>query len=304
MTVAEKILVPVDFSDHSARALAYSVDLAKAFSSSVHLLHCYQINVGGVSPYGIVMPESLDREVREAAERKLSEWREKTAKRGLEVEQSVTPLFPSEAIANLAEEIPADLIVMGTHGHSGIKHAFLGSVAERTLRTIDRPVLAVKEDPAKAEEPITRILLAVDFSAHSDRAVEVAAGLAKRLGASLDVLHAFELPRDYVGYTAPFAVEFAQKIEASASERLESVGARLEETQLPVTLHVRRGYPSGVIAEAAEELGCQLIVMGTRGHTGLSHVMLGSIAERTLRAAPCSVLAVKAEEAEALRGKG
>ena len=138
------ILVPVDFSPHAAEALEVAAGLAETFSAKIHLLHCYQINVGGVSPYGIVMPESLDRQVREAAEAKLSEWREKTAKRGLEVEQSVTPLFPSEAIANLAEEIPADLIVMGTRGLSGLKHVVLGSIAERTVRIAACPVLTVK----------------------------------------------------------------------------------------------------------------------------------------------------------------
>ncbi len=112
MTVAQKILVPVDFSDHSARALDYAVDLAKALGSSVHLLHCYQINVGGVSPYGVVIPESLDRDMREAASRQLDEWEERVRAAGIEVDGTVTPVFPSEAIANAAERIDADLIVM------------------------------------------------------------------------------------------------------------------------------------------------------------------------------------------------
>ncbi len=185
---------------------------------------------------------------------------------------------------------------MGTHGHGGLKHAFLGSVTERTLRTIDCPVLAVKQDSAKAEEPITRILLAVDFSSHSDRAVEVTAGLAERLAATVDVLHAFELPPDYIPYTAPLSLEFEQKIETIARESLNRVGERFEKSQPAVTLHSRRGHPSVMISEAAEEFGCQLIVMGTRGNTGLSHVLLGSVAERTIRTAPCSVLAVKAEK--------
>ncbi len=144
MTVAEKILVPVDFSDHSARALEYAVDLAKEFGSSVHLLHCYQINVGGLSPYGIVIPESLDRDVREAASRQLDEWAERVRTAGIEVEVTVTPIFPSEAIANLAERIHVDLIVMGTRGLSGVKHVLLGSVAERTLRHAPCSVLTVK----------------------------------------------------------------------------------------------------------------------------------------------------------------
>jgi universal stress protein A len=153
----------------------------------------------------------------------------------------------------------------------------------------------VKEDPAKAEEPITRILLAVDFSAHSDRAVEIAAGLAKRFGATVDALHAFELPGEYIPFASPFGVELARKVEVSASEMLESACERLQNDQLSVRLHVRRGRPSLVIAELAEETGCQLIVMGTRGNSGLAHVLLGSVAERTLRIAPCSVLVAHAE---------
>jgi nucleotide-binding universal stress UspA family protein len=202
-----------------------------------------------------------------------------------------------QVIAAAAEAHDADLVVMGTHGRGGLKHAFLGSVTERTLRTLDRPVLAVKEGLAKAGEPILRILLAVDFSPHSDHAVEVAAGLGRRLAATLDVIHAFDLPSDFNPYASSFGAEFVQKIQASASERLESVGDRLEQSQLPVTLHARRGRPSVVIAEAAEEFGCQLIVMGTRGNSGISHVLLGSVAERALRAAPCSVLTVQADTA-------
>jgi nucleotide-binding universal stress UspA family protein len=154
----------------------------------------------------------------------------------------------------------------------------------------------VKEAPAEAGKPITRILVAVDFSVHSDRAVEVAADLGKRFAAAVDVIHAFELPWDHVLYEAPYVTELEQKIQATVSLSLERVRERFEESQLSVTLHSRRGHPSVVIAKAAEEIGCQLIVMGTRGNTGLSHVLLGSVAERTIRTAPCSVLAVKTEK--------
>jgi nucleotide-binding universal stress UspA family protein len=236
--------------------------------------------------------------VRKAAQEKLEEARK--AIEGREVSTITAEISDSsdavQTIAAAVEAHEADLVVMGTHGQGGLKHAFLGSVAERTLRTVDCPVLAVKEDPAKAEEPITRILLAVDFSIHSDRAIEVAAGLGKRLGATVDVIHALDLPLDHIPYASPFGVELEQEIQASANERLESVREHLEKSQLPVTLHYSRGRPSVVIAETAEEIGCQLIVMGTRGNSGLSHVLLGSVAERTLRTSPCSVLAVKAAE--------
>ena len=137
------ILIPIDFSEHSAKALETAVDFAKKFDAKLHLLHCYQINVGGLSPYGLVIPENLDRDVRDAAGRKLAEWREKASAEGVSVKETVTPLFPSEAISNTAREIGADLIVMGTRGLSGLKHVLLGSVAERTIRLAPCPVLTV-----------------------------------------------------------------------------------------------------------------------------------------------------------------
>ena len=184
---------------------------------------------------------------------------------------------------------------MGTHGHGGIKHAFLGSVTERTLRSTERPVLAVKENSAQASRPIQRILLAVDFSKHSDRALEIAAFLARRMRASVDVIHAFDLPSDYLPYASSFGMDLERKIQAAATERLDAIREQLEKSDIPVSLQCRRGHPSSVIAAVAEETRCQLIAMGTRGARGLSHVLLGSVAERTIRTAPCSVLAVPAE---------
>jgi universal stress protein A len=139
-----KILVPVDFSTHSSRAFQTAIELAKAFGAKLHLLHCYQINVGAISPYGLVIPESFDRDIREAATKQLEQWRDKVRAQKIEVESEVSPLFPSEAIASIAERIGADLIVMGTRGLSGIKHVMLGSVAERTVRIAPCPVLTLK----------------------------------------------------------------------------------------------------------------------------------------------------------------
>jgi nucleotide-binding universal stress UspA family protein len=139
-----KILVPVDFSTHSATALDVALEIAKKFGSKLHLLHCYQINVGAISPYGLVIPETFDRDIREAATKQIAKWRDKVKAKDVEAEAEVSPLYPSEAIAVAAERIGADLVVMGTRGLSGLKHVLLGSVAERTVRTAPCPVLTVK----------------------------------------------------------------------------------------------------------------------------------------------------------------
>jgi nucleotide-binding universal stress UspA family protein len=148
MTSFRKILVPIDFSGHSAQALDSAIELAKAFGGRLHLLHCYQINVGAISPYGLVIPESFDRDIREAATKQLGQWREKARAQKVEAEAEVSALFPSEAISATAERIGADLIVMGTRGLSGFKHVMLGSVAERTVRIAPCPVLTVKTKDA------------------------------------------------------------------------------------------------------------------------------------------------------------
>ena len=148
MSNVQTILVPLDFSDHSARAFEMAVVLAKALGAKLELLHCYQLNSGGMTPYGIVLPESFDREARLAAADCLAQWRDKATADGVETNTKLSPMVPSMAIADTAAELGCDLVVMGTRGLSGIKHVLLGSVAERAIRTAPCPVLTVKaSDP-------------------------------------------------------------------------------------------------------------------------------------------------------------
>ena len=148
MALMQNILVPIDFSEHSAAAYDLAIELAKALGGRLQLLHCYQINPGAISPYGLVLPESLDRGIREAASKRLDEWAQKAAGAGVKVTTGLSPLFPSLAIVDTARDTKADLIVMGTRGLSGIKHVLLGSVAERTLREAPCPVLTIKDEAA------------------------------------------------------------------------------------------------------------------------------------------------------------
>jgi nucleotide-binding universal stress UspA family protein len=148
MTRFETILVPVDFSDHSKEALDAALQIAHLFESTIHLLHCYHIQIGGVSPYGIVLPSGYYEDIRDAAEKRLSDWHEIVSKEGIKTESILSADSPSLAINLAAAEIDADLIVMGTRGLAGLKHAMLGSVAERVVRLAPCPVLTVKHPEA------------------------------------------------------------------------------------------------------------------------------------------------------------
>ena len=131
-------------TSHAESALGFAVDLAKGLGARIELLHCYPINPGGISPYGIVLPENLDRDMRDAASARMAEWREKVVSAGLDADVTLTPAYPSEAISATAEDHGSDLIVMGTRGLTGLRHVLLGSVAERTLRIAPCPVVTVK----------------------------------------------------------------------------------------------------------------------------------------------------------------
>jgi nucleotide-binding universal stress UspA family protein len=146
MNPVRLILVPIDFSPHSDAALDRAVDFAKAFGAKIHLLHSYAVPVQGVMPYDFAVPDGVWDGIRKVAEDKLEEFRQNVASEGLEASSEVSPVMPSEAILAVSREIGADLIVMGTHGHTGLKHALLGSVAERTIRLAPCSVLTVKEE--------------------------------------------------------------------------------------------------------------------------------------------------------------
>lgn len=139
-------LVPYDFSDHARAALDAALDLAGRLGARVHLLHvvqpptyAYPGIAGGIAP-------TIDlRVVRESASQALGEVVARVAGSKVPVEPHVVEgLAIPETIHQVAQKVDADLIVMGTHGRTGLAHAFLGSVAERTLRGAPAPVLTVQ----------------------------------------------------------------------------------------------------------------------------------------------------------------
>ena len=144
MVAFRNILVPVDFSDHSARALDAAVELAKQFQGKLHLIHSYPLPPVLLAPYEVSLPLDLERSVRQGADKQLGEWAARVRKAGVAVETTTTAEAPADAIVNCARKIGADLIVMGTQGLTGLKHLLLGSVAERTLRLAPCPVLTLK----------------------------------------------------------------------------------------------------------------------------------------------------------------
>ena len=141
-----------------------------------------------------------------------------------------------------------------------------------------------------------RILVPVDFSGHSTQALRTAIELARQFGASIDLLHSYPIP---IGAMAPTASRFRTVSRRTGARRPSAPstigGEQVNAASIPVETHLTTLPASEATVEFAEKNGVDLIVMGTRGLTGLKHVLLGSVAERTLRNAPCAVLTVKAD---------
>lgn len=145
-------------------------------------------------------------------------------------------------------------------------------------------------------KPFQRILVPTDFSAHATEAMHVAIDLAKRYGASIHLVHVFQsvayvMPDGYVSYSAPQLRDIMgelDKLLESAKQQVIASGITLVETDL------LEGAPATEVARFAATRHSDLIVMGTHGRTGLKHALIGSIAEKVVRSAPCPVLTVKA----------
>ncbi len=195
-----------------------------------------------------------------------------------------------DEIMRAADEVDADLIVMGTHGRTGIDRLICGSSAETVMRRSNRPVLTVREARApQADQPIRLILHPTDFSAHSWPALGVARALARSTGARLVLLHV-AAPEVFSGGTMHAAEDLSPEREALARLKQESAHVGPDGS---VETRFVQGDAGSEIVNAAEEMGCDLIVMGSHGRSGLRRLLMGSVAEAVMRSAPCMTLIIK-----------
>ncbi len=293
------VVVPTDFSAPSRAALHWAMRMAGLDGAALHLVHA-ETFPAVASPYGVTIPSSVWEAVRRATNERMDEFREEASAGGIapvttNVAGSNDPLGET---VNAVERHRADLVVVGTHGYSGLKHAVLGSVTERILQRVPCPVMVVKEEPKSWTPQVRQIFVPVDFSEHSKVAVAVATELAIAFGARLEVFHAIDFAPGYTPYFPPEASELQTNIELRAQEQLEAL--REGVVGLPEEAQARlvRGPAARAILEESERIGADLMVMGSHGRSGLARWTLGSTTERTVRKALCPVIVVKADSSE------
>jgi universal stress protein A len=144
---------------------------------------------------------------------------------------------------------------------------------------------------------IHRIVVPVDFSEASERAIDYAGGLARLLGASLHLIHVVEeivVPSGPMELCLPDTSTLRERLHADARSQLAAIVARLKAAgPQRVTREIRDGLPAESIAQVTVDCGADLVIMATHGRTGLAHLLMGSVAERVIRTAPCPVLVIR-----------
>jgi universal stress protein E len=293
--MTHRILVAVDLSDESVAALKTARALADARGAALAVVHVLA-SIGDVQPffpqsYGINATNllELERLAGEALERRVAE-----VEGCSDVERFVELGAPYAEIVRRAEAWSADLVVVGSRGRTGISRAMLGSVAEHVVRAAHCAVLVAR--PARGSGVV---MAATDLSDPSLPAVDRAAEEARLRGARLVVMHAME--RSLAAYGAGAAALLgnvapsptAEDHEQMRSSLVTLLGDAMRRFGAEGEALVLDGGAVASVVRAVEEQKADLLVVGSHGRTGLARLLLGSVAEKLVRLADCSVLVVR-----------
>jgi universal stress protein E len=277
-----RILVGIDLSERSRNAFSRAVQLAHAGDGSLTLIHV----TSDLFPQELMAEH--DGYVRDVLEERVLKARAE----GLgQVAQMIVHGRDYEQLIEQARKDRSDLIVVGQHRPSSVLQDMLGTTVDRVLRLGGLPVLAVQR---KAEQPYNSILVAVDLSPASRRALEYAVRWFPQ--ARITALTAYGSPqrsllsdgaaRQSVAETQKLALKgFLAEVALALGPDHAAAAGRI----VPAVEH---GWPEDVILRAVEEGKHDLVVIGTHARSGIGHAVLGSVAEWVLIEAPCDVLAV------------
>ena len=289
MSALKRIFVASDLSPRADRALGRAAGLARIHGARLTALHVVESLREAVGVRGKPPAPTVSELVAQAKTEARSMFERRLRKPVAHIDVRTGKAFVE--IVRQARAARAELVVLGAHGRHFVRDLFLGTTAERVVRKGGRAVLVVKRPPG---DSYRRVLVPVDFSATARATLLLTARLAPM--ARLILLHAYEIPYEgrlrMAGATNEPIARLRRQHERQARARLRALVRELKlGARHPVCL-VHHGYPSSVIDAAARARRADLVALGTHGMSGLRYVLLGSVAERVLREAPCDVLVV------------
>jgi nucleotide-binding universal stress UspA family protein len=282
----DTILVPTDRSDAATKAVEGGIALAERFDASLHV-----ISVAEYNSYPIQIQSELSSDLGQQAEATLSEVRSQSAQTGVDLTTQVIESDKSvhEGIIDYSTDHDVDLIVMGTHGRTGLNRLILGSTAERTLRASPIPVLTVHEETEISPE-FESLLVPTDGSQTATEAATHAIQIAAMTEGSLHVIHVIDLIALSGEYGSGRILE---QLSEAGQQAIDDVVDRATAADVQsVEAAVLSGAPSQAIVDYATDCDVDLIVMGTHGRSGLDRFLIGSVTEKIVRLADVPVLSV------------
>lgn len=296
------ILLTTDLSPNAEAAAPFAVALAKQSGGTIHLFHAIEDDPMEALLSGVVIGASAWlKSVREQRREQLAKMATTLGgNTGLTITQTCVTGHPAIEAVKFAQKIHADVIVLSTHGRTGIPHLFLGSVAEKIVRLSPIPVLTVRPGEAVPDEfKFKTILVPTDFSENSKAAIIYAVKLAKPHGAKLILAHVVENATNYCDPASsacamPDVNKWMEFLKAQGEKKLAEDAAWLaSKSDIAAMTELKYGRADEEICNMAREYKVDLVVMSTHGHTGFSHFAFGSVAERVLRKCPVPILSIR-----------
>jgi nucleotide-binding universal stress UspA family protein len=294
MSLIKRLLLATDFSDCARRAEEYASALAASWRVQLTVMTVVEFQPGLDREYAVNQVYLSDRMYHATSE--LAAFKDTLHRRGIQAATRVGTGLPSEEVIAAAQAEDADLIIVGTRGKSGLAHVLLGSTAERVIRMAPCPVLAVPMPNAHDQmgQGITleRMLVPTDFSECSLEAVHYARVVAGQAKASIELLHIVEPACYGIDFTIETSDEREQK-RMAAEKQFDALLSQLAAAGIAAKASLYGGVPADAILKVAAQSQTDLIVMGTHGRRGLSHMWAGSVTEAILRRGTIPVLAVR-----------
>jgi nucleotide-binding universal stress UspA family protein len=309
----DRILCPVDFSHFSSPALERAVRLGKWSGARVEVLHVVPPLLfampAGMGPSYYSDPLGVAPPQRKQSAQSLADLVAPFLGEGVPIEIKELDGEPWRVILDEAEAIPADLLVIGTHGRSGFEHLLLGSVTEKVLRRAPCPVLTVGHAPPHPRKgPLfRRILCAADLTQASEQTLEVALSLATENDSQITLLHVMEtLPGDTgarLYLAVPEVGPLRYELVAEARAQLKKAVPDAARSFCEVTERVETGAPWSEILRVADQMDADLIVMGAHTRGAVGRILFGSTTSHVVRRATSPVLVIHEPKAKRLSMK-
>ncbi|HSJ31642.1 MAG TPA: universal stress protein [Longimicrobiales bacterium] len=291
----KRIMVPVDGSGFAEYGLPPALALVRATGARLHLVMVHEPPL--MIERSLMGLEVLEAQQKEMEEEYLTALFERLTEQGMNAERSVITGTPADALANFARRRDIDLIVMSTHGHGGLSRYWIGSVADGLIRRSRVPVLLfrpVEGASGPGESFVRRVLVAVDGSPASERALPAAADICAATGAACTLIRVVVPPSRAITSRLPDTARMVRERTEEESREAEAYLRDLVgESSLPdsTRTEIVTGYDAAAaIVRTAETERADMIAVGTRGHGGAARMLLGSVADKLIRASPVPVL--------------